>query len=73
MLILNPQLVKPANSRPKPSQMATVRATDTGGLNRRCSGKESACQCRRHKRHKFDPWVRKIPWRRKLSLVVLPE
>ena len=29
------------------------------------SGRESACQCRRHKRHKFDPWVGKIPWRRK--------
>ena len=27
--------------------------------------KESTCQCRRHKRHGFDPWVRKIPWRRK--------
>ena len=27
-------------------------------------GKEPACQCRRHKRHRFDPWVRKIPWRR---------
>ena len=21
--------------------------------------------CRRHKRHSFDPWVRKLPWRRK--------
>ena len=29
------------------------------------SSKESACQCRRHKRCGFDPWVRKIPWRRK--------
>ena len=29
------------------------------------SGKEPACPCRRHKRHKFNPWVRKIPWRRK--------
>ena len=29
------------------------------------SGKEPACQCRRHKRRKFDPWVRKITWRRK--------
>ena len=29
------------------------------------SGKESACQCRRHKKHELDPWVRKIPWRRK--------
>ena len=26
-------------------------------------GKEPACQCRRLKRHRFDPWVRKIPWR----------
>ena len=26
--------------------------------------KESACQCRRCKRRRFDPWVRKIPWRR---------
>ena len=32
------------------------------GLPRRCSGKESTCQCRRHK---FNPWIRKIPWRRK--------
>ena len=23
---------------------------------------EPACQCRRHKRHGFDPWVGKIPW-----------
>ena len=28
-------------------------------------GKEPACQCRRHERHRFNPWVRKIPWRRK--------
>ena len=27
-------------------------------------GKEPACQCRRHKRFGFDPWVRKIPWKR---------
>ena len=26
--------------------------------------KEPACQCRRHKKYGFDPWVRKIPWRR---------
>ena len=29
------------------------------------SGKEPACQCRRYKRHRFNPWVRKIPWSRK--------
>ena len=28
-------------------------------------GKESACQCRRHKKFRFVPWLRKIPWRRK--------
>ena len=28
-------------------------------------GKESPCQCRRHRRSGFDPWVEKIPWRRK--------
>jgi len=27
-------------------------------------GKESACQCRKRKRHRFDPWVGQIPWRR---------
>ena len=28
------------------------------------NGKESTCQCRRHKRHGFDSWVGKIPWRK---------
>jgi len=28
------------------------------------SGREPACQCRRCKRQWFDPWVRKIPWRK---------
>ena len=31
------------------------------------SGKEPACQCRRWKSHGFDPWIRKIPWRRKMA------
>ena len=39
-------------------------------LVRRCLGhdsavKEPACQWRRHRRRGFDPWVTKIPWRRK--------
>ena len=29
------------------------------------SGKESSCQCQSHRRLRFNPWVRKIPWRRK--------
>ena len=32
------------------------------GLPRWLSGKEFACQCRRHR---FSLWVRKTPWRRK--------
>ena len=28
------------------------------------SGKETDCQCRKHKRHRFNPWVAKIPCRR---------
>ena len=32
-----------------------------GRIPRWLSGKESACQCRRHR---FDPWVGKIHWRR---------
>ena len=44
------------------------------GLPRWHSGKESACQRRRHQRHGFDLWVRKIPWSRKWqpSPVFLP-
>ena len=30
-------------------------------LPRWLSGKESTCQCRRHRRQGFDPWVGKIP------------
>ena len=38
------------------------------------SGKEPACQCRRCKRHKFDPWVGKILQRKECQLtsVFLP-
>ena len=35
------------------------------GLPRGTSGQELACPCRKHKRHGFNPWVRKIPWSRK--------
>ena len=45
-----------------------------GLLPRWHSGKESACQCRRPKKCEFNPWVGKIPWRRKWqpTLVFLP-
>ena len=31
------------------------------GLPGRASGKEPTCQCRRGKRHGFNPWAGKIP------------
>ena len=33
-------------------------------LARWLNNNESTCQCKRHKRRGFIPWVRKIPWRR---------
>ena len=44
------------------------------GLLKWFSGEESFCQCRSHRRHGFNPWVGKIPWRRKWQLtpVFLP-
>ena len=53
-----------------------TRFTDSHSnvLSRWCSGKESACPCRRYKRHGFHSLVGKIPWRRKWqpSPVFLP-
>ena len=44
------------------------------GLPSWLSGKEPACQYRRHSRRGFSPWVGKIPWRRKWQPmpVILP-
>ena len=37
---------------------------EMGGFPGGASGKELTCQCRRWKRHGFNPWVGKNPWRR---------
>ena len=47
-----------AQSRPRLKRLSK-------SSSRLCYGKEPACHCRRRKRHKFNPWVGKIPWRRK--------
>ena len=36
------------------------------------TGKESTYQCKRHKRHGFDSWVGKSPWRRKRQPTPVP-
>jgi len=47
----------------------------TPGFPDGSSSKEPICQCRRHKRYEFNPFVGKIPWRRawQPTLVFLPE
>ena len=44
------------------------------GFSGDASAGESACQSRRLKRCRFDPWARKIPWRREWqsATVILP-
>jgi len=38
------------------SNIHVFKELQTIGLPRWCSGKESACQCRKHKRCEFNPW-----------------
>ena len=47
------------------SSSSSFRDDSAAGLPRWHSVKESACQCRRRKRHRFYLWVSKIRWRRK--------
>ena len=53
-------------SWPQVTESVKIETKDKGGLfmglPRWLSGKESTCRCRRHR---FNPWVRKISWRRK--------
>ena len=34
------------------------------GIPKWLSGKEYVCQCRRQKKHGFNPWIGNVPWRR---------
>ena len=45
--------------------------THTLGFPGGAAGKEPACQCRRHRRHGFNPLDRKTPWRRKWQPTIL--
>ena len=52
----------------------SMKVQNYWGLPGGTDGKKLACQCRRHKRLEFNPWVGKIPWRRawQPTPVVLP-
>ena len=54
--------------------IALTRWTFVGKVMSLLAYSISSWQCRRHKRHEFDPWARKIPWRRawQLTPVFLP-
>ena len=39
-----------------------IDVKDKLGFPSGISGKEPSCQCRRHKRQGFNPWLGKVPW-----------
>ena len=49
---------KESDTTERPSFLSEVEMGFPGGTG----DKELACQCRRRKRLRFDPWVGKIPW-----------
>ena len=57
-----------------PTLLHFVCLQSSKGFPGSASDKEPACQCRRCKRCRFDPWIRKISWRRAWQppLVFLP-
>ena len=64
-LLLKMMLTSQWNYLPKVKQLESGILWLGGWIPRWLGGKESACQCRRPRRRQFDPWVRKILWRRK--------
>ena len=57
-----------------PEQSFRLSTFTVDGFPGGTGGKEPACQCKRHERYGFHPWVWKIPWRRawQLTPVFLP-
>ena len=58
---------------PSPTLPSTPSGLTNNVLMQWLSGQESACQCRRHRRLRFEPWVGKIPRRRKGPQYFCPE
>ena len=50
---------------PEPYCLGVFMEVSLGGFPGGAIGKEPPCRCRRYKRCGFDPWVEKIPWRRR--------
>ena len=56
-----PLLLTPLGALSVVSGLESIRHVQDWSQPRWHSSKESACQCRRHKRRRFSPWVGKIP------------
>ena len=52
------------SSMPSPMCSPEFQNLVLAGFPGGASGKEPSCQCRRHGRHGFSPWVGRSPWRR---------
>ena len=48
-------------------EMQTVHPREPSEIPGGARGKEPICQCRRHKKHGFDPWVGKAPLEESLA------
>ena len=59
---------RPHMTNPQLTSLSMVKNLDHSGGT---SGKETACQCRRCKRCRFDLWVMKSPWRRKWQTTLI--
>ena len=57
-----------SQSRTQLKRLSSSSTSSMLGFPGGASGKEPACQCRRCNRRAFDPWVRKIPWRKAWQL-----
>ena len=54
-----------AQSRTRLMWLSSSSSSDKMDFPDSSAGKESACQCRRCRRHRFGHWVGRSPWRRK--------
>ena len=60
-----PSVGSQSQTQLKQLSMHARTTLDMNKLPRWLSGKETACQCNRRRRFRFDPWVGKILWSRK--------
>ena len=58
-------------SHPLPPRHCPQALSEWENSTRWHSGEEAGCQCRRCGRWRFDPWVGKVPWKRKWQHILV--